>query len=92
MKTQHTANTVRRSIALPRKLVEEAKSAAPPELKENFNRLVIVALEDFAARRRKQTFEEAMSQMGDDPEIRAQCQTIVREFTKTEGDGLANGN
>ena len=92
MKAQHNANTVRRSIALPQKLVEEAKSAAPPELKENFNRLVMVALEDFAARRRKQTFEEAMKQMGDDPEIRAQCQTIVREFAESERDGLANGN
>jgi hypothetical protein len=51
-----------------------------------------VALEDFAARRRKQTFEEAMKQMGDDPEIRAQCQTIVREFAETERDGLGNGN
>jgi hypothetical protein len=92
MKAQLTANIVRRSIALPRKLVEEAKSAAPPELKENFNRLVIVALEDFAAHRRKQTFEEAMNQMGDDPEIKAQCQTIVREFAETERDGLAIGN
>ncbi len=76
---------------MPRKLVEEAKSAAPPELKENFNRLVMVALEDFAAHRRKQTFEEAMKQMGDDPEIRAQCQTIIQEFAETEKDGLADG-
>ena len=33
-----------------------------------------------------------MKQIGDDPEIRAQCQTIVREFAETERDGLANGD
>jgi len=26
--------------------------------------------------------------MGDDPEIRAQCQTIVWEFAETERDGI----
>ncbi len=32
-----------------------------------------------------------MKRMGGDPEISAQCQSIVREFAETEGGGLANG-
>ena len=56
------SRTVRRSVALPRQLVEAASAAAPPELRQNLNRLVTVALQEFAARRKARAFEEAMAQ------------------------------
>ena len=71
---------------------DQAKAVAPVEIKENFNRLVILALEDFAARRRRKSFEEAMDQMGSDQEIRKECRAINRDFQKAEGDGLSDGD
>ncbi|MBI4767939.1 MAG: hypothetical protein HY787_25660 [Deltaproteobacteria bacterium] len=88
MKSQIKSALVRRSIALPKKLVDEAKSVAPSEIGENFNRLVIIALENFTARRKKRAFEEIMNQMGSDPEILNECRIIKKEFLKTEKDGL----
>ena len=88
MKSQPKSALVRRSIALPRELVNEAKSVAPSEIGDNFNRLVIIALENFTARRKKRTFEETMNQMGSDPEILGECRTINKKFLKTEKDGL----
>ena len=93
MKAQHNAkNTVRRSIALPRKLVEDAKSVAPRSIKKTLIDWSWWPWRIFPRARRKQTFEEAMKRMGGDPEISAQCQTIVRGFGETEGDGLAKWN
>lgn len=69
--------TVRRSVALPRQLVEAASAVAPPELGHNLNRLVTVALQEFAARRKARAFEEAMAQMAADPAIRAECSALA---------------
>ena len=69
--------TVRRSVALPRQLVEAASAVAPPELAQNLNRLVTVALQEFAARRKARAFEEAMAQMAADPAIRAECSALA---------------
>ncbi len=46
-------NTIRRSIALPNELVEELRTIAPPELRDNFNRLVTFILIDFTKRQKK---------------------------------------
>lgn len=92
MKAQpKSATLIRRSIALPKELVEEAKSVAPSGIRDNFNRLVIIALENYTARRKKQAFEEAMNQMGSDPEILDECSIINKKFLNTERDGL-NGH
>ena len=88
MKSQPRSVLIRRSIALPRELEDEAKSVAPSEIGDNFNRLVIIALENYTARRKKRTFEETMNQMGSDPEILAECRIIKNKFRKTEMDGL----
>ena len=45
-------NTIRRSIALPSELVEELRTIAPPELRDNFNRLVTFILIDFTRRQK----------------------------------------
>jgi hypothetical protein len=79
---------VRRSIALPRALVQEVTSVAPPALRENFNRLVSIALRDFAETQRAKAFERAMGEMAADPEIQAECRAIARDFAHTELDGL----
>ena len=80
--------TVRRSVALPRRLIDEACAVAPPELGQNLNRLVTVALQEFAARRKAQAFEAAMAQMAADPAIRSECAAIERGFSIAEADGL----
>ena len=90
MKTKGASQTIRRSVALSRHLVEEVKTFAPPELKGNFNRLVTVALREFTTQRKGQAFEEAMARMAADPAIRAECTAISKEFLLTETDGLKN--
>jgi hypothetical protein len=87
---KRTHKTVRRSVALPRDLVEEASAVAPPELRQNLNRLVTVALQEFAAKRKTQAFEEAMAQMATDRAIRMECAGIERDFSITEVDGLTS--
>ncbi len=88
MKSKVSPKTVRRSVALSRQLVEEVSALAPKDLRQNFNRLVTVALREFAARQTSRTFEEAMAQMAADPAIRAECAAICRDFAITEADGL----
>jgi len=90
MKSRSSSRTIRRSIALPRELVQEVEAIAPLNLKGNFNRLVSVALQRFASQRKVEAFEEAMSRMAADPSIRAECAAISREFLPTESDGLKN--
>jgi hypothetical protein len=80
--------TIRRSVALPRQLVEQASAAAPPELRENLNRLVTVALQEFTAKRQERAFEQAIAQMAADPAIQAECAVIAQDFTVAETDGL----
>ena len=80
--------TVRRSVALPRNLIAEVAAVAPPELGQNLNRLVTVALQEFAAKRRARAFEEAMAQMAADPAIRSECDAVEKEFSIAEADGL----
>lgn len=89
-KIRPAARTVRRSVALPRQLVEEVTALAPPELRQNLNRLVTVALQEFAAHQKAQAFEEAMARMAADPAIRAECAAISKDFAATEVDGLGD--
>jgi len=92
MRTKGSAKTVRRSVALPRELVEQVRGVAPPELRENLNRLVTLALQEFAARQKAVAFEEAMAKMAKDPAICSECAEISRDFILTEMDGLKSGD
>jgi metal-responsive CopG/Arc/MetJ family transcriptional regulator len=83
-----SSSIVRRSIALPRTLVDEVTSIAPAPLRANFNRLVSTALREFAEAQRAKTFERAMQEMAADPEIQAECRAIAHDFAHTETDGL----
>jgi len=50
--------TIRRSIALPNELVEELHTIAPPELRDNFNRLVTFILYRFHKTSKNNQFEQ----------------------------------
>jgi hypothetical protein len=80
--------TIRRSVALPGALVEELSVLAPAELAGNWNRLVITALGEYAARRRALAFESQMAAMAADPGVRAECAIIAKEFSAADLDGL----
>jgi hypothetical protein len=90
MKRKGSTQTIRRSVALSRELVQEVETFAPSDLKGNFNRLVSVALQKFASQRKAEAFEEAMARMAADPSIKVECTAISREFVQTENDGLKN--
>ena len=91
MKTKTASSIVRRSVALPQELVEEVQAVAPADLRHNLNRLVIVALQEFAAQQKARAFEQAMAQMAADPAIQQVNATIAKEFLETEKDGLPDG-
>ena len=82
--------TLRRSVALPSALLGELDSVAPPELRTNLNRLVIVSLQEYISRRRQLAFESAVAAMAQDPQVQAECAAIARDFAGTERDGLGN--
>ncbi len=88
MKKHKKSQTVRRSVALPRGLVEEVSKFITPDQAKNWNRLVIAALQEYADRHRRARFEEAIAAMAADPSIRAETKRISKEFKKTERDGL----
>jgi metal-responsive CopG/Arc/MetJ family transcriptional regulator len=88
MKAEKRGNTVRRSVALKKQLVEEVLRLAPPEIAGNWNRIVTQALREFVARKKEQEFDEAMARMARDPKIRALSGEISREFQAAEEDGL----
>ena len=79
---------IRRSVALPDTLMEELSALAPAELRGNWNRLVITALQEYAARRRALAFESQMAAMAADPEVQAECARIAEEFSSADLDGL----
>lgn len=88
MKTKRMTTTVRRSVALPRRLVQEASALAPPDLRHNLNRLVTVALQEFAARHKVREFEVVVAEMARDPAIQAECASIAKAFGIADADGL----
>ncbi len=81
-------NTVRRSVAIPRKLAEEVLAVSPPEIGANLNRLVIASLQAYLESKREEAFEKAMAEMAADPQIQRECAAIAEEFLPTELDGL----
>jgi metal-responsive CopG/Arc/MetJ family transcriptional regulator len=83
MKQHKKSQTVRRSVALPRQLVEEVSTFFTPDRAKNRNRLVISALEEYAARHRRAQFEEAIAAMAADPSIQAETKRISKEFKKS---------
>ena len=79
---------VRRSVALPPSLVEEAMDMAPPELQKNFNGLVRSLLEAFVEHGKNLEFEQEMGEMASDPCIQREIAAINSDFAVADGDGL----
>jgi hypothetical protein len=75
-------------VALPKQVLEDAVGVTAPELKDNFNRLVIVALQEYIRRRREYAFEQSMAEMAADPAIKYENAAIADEFKEAESDGL----
>jgi hypothetical protein len=88
MKNRLPATTLRRSVALPSALIGELQSVAPAELRTNLNRLVILSLQEYVSRRRREEFESAVAAMAEDREVQAECAAIGKDFAATEMDGL----
>ena len=88
MKQVTKPRTIRRSVALPATLVEEISALAPAELAGNWNRLVTLALLEYAARRRALAFESQMAAMAADPGVQNESAAIGREFSVADFDGL----
>lgn len=86
--TPRPGNTVRRSVALPPSLVEEARRAAPGPLKDNFNLLVREALAEYVARRKEEEFDRQMAEMARDPDLQRESRALELEFRPAEKDGL----
>lgn len=83
-----SSNTVRKSVALPRGLLEEVNAVAPKELRENFNRLVITALGEFAKERRARRFCDEVARMAQDPQVVADSAATYRALSGADADGL----
>ena len=90
MKSRLPSTTLRRSVALPSALIGELNSVAPPELRTNLNRLVILSLQEYVSRRRRQQFEGTVAAMAQDPQVQAECAAIAKDFAATEMDGIGN--
>jgi hypothetical protein len=90
MKRRKPATSLRRSVALPSALLSELNSVAPPELRSNLNRLVILSLQEYVSRRRRLEFESAVAAMAEDLEVQAECAAIAGDFAVTEMDGIGN--
>ncbi len=80
-------SSLRRSVAVPRQLAEDALRAAHEEA-DNFNRVVVLALREFVARRNRRAFAREMDEMGRDPQILEVSQELESAFRVTDLDGL----
>ena len=89
MNSTSKLGTLRRSFALPKRVVEAAVEAAPPELKSNLNRLMTVALEKYVEWQEQVAFSKAMEEMASDSDIRKLNKAIEKEFNYAINDGLA---
>jgi hypothetical protein len=59
MKAHKKSKSIRRSVALPESLATEAMAVAPDEPKKNFNRIVVLALTEFVAARKREAFAKS---------------------------------
>ena len=81
-------STVRRSVALPSALIEEALAAAPPEFANNLNGLFREALKKYIAGRRAEAFDREMAEMAADPGLFQASAGLTEDFRFAEADGL----
>ena len=85
-------STVRRSVSLPHDLVAKAMESAPRDLKNNFNRVVRTALEEYIKAAKDRAFAEQMRAMAADPDVQREITAINRGFKHADADGLGEGD
>jgi len=90
MKSPRAARThvVRRSVALPARLVEQVSEAAPPEFRGNLNGIVRTALEEYLRTREREAFDREMERMAADPQVRRVNRDLFRAWQALDGEGL----
>lgn len=88
MKAQNKDDKVRRSVAVPQALADEALAVAPDGPRKNFNRVVVLALTEYIASRKRQAFAATMEMMAADADVAAESIAVYRGLTHTETDGL----
>jgi hypothetical protein len=69
--------------------VEVARELSEPDLRDNLNRMVTIALEEYVTSRRRALFKAEMAKMAADPDIQTELSRIQGEFEGAEMDGLA---
>jgi hypothetical protein len=87
-KGRRALTTVRRSFAIPARLIEEVLEATPADGPGNLNAIVRCALAEYVARRKDEEFGREMERMAADPEIQRENESILRDFAGTTADGL----
>lgn len=90
MSAHGSRSRFRQSVALPSELVDEVRRLAAPELRENLNGIVVVALQEFAARRRREEFAAEMAKMASDESVLRESHQITEDFRRAEADGFAD--
>lgn len=88
MKTFKRKKTVHRSFSIDAELVDQVREAVPPEIADNLNRIVTVALTELVAKYKRLDFDDQMARMAADPAVRLECKKAAADFESAEADGL----
>ncbi|MFI5362900.1 MAG: hypothetical protein ACHQ49_13090 [Elusimicrobiota bacterium] len=88
MKTFKRRKTVHRSFSIDAGLVDQVREAVPPEIADNLNRIVTVALTELVAKYKRLDFAEQMARMAADPAVVRESKKASADFASAEGDGL----
>lgn len=91
MKARKESKSIRRSVALPESLAAEAMAVAPDQPQKNFNRVVVLALTEFVAARKREAFVKSMEMMAADSAVVSECAVVHEGLMQTEMDGLTDG-
>ncbi len=78
----------RTTVAVPEDVLARAEEAGRVLGMRTLNRVVEVALREFAESREREIFAQAMAEMAMDPQIVKENEAIAAEFRTAESDGL----
>ena len=88
MKTLKRKKSVHRSFSIDAGLVDQVREAVPPEIADNLNRIVTVALTELVAKYKRLDFDAQMARMARDPSVRRESKKATADFGTAESDGL----
>lgn len=76
------------TIRLPETLIAEAMRVAPHSIRRDPARILERALSSWVAARKEHLIDLAITRMGKDPHVIADCRRINKEFEQCDADGL----